>query len=117
MRLPRLGPLPLRLALQVVASRQINPTSPCFSGTIYPSYSAIMPTEFPNRTNPQPALMGDNGLNEDQAKSHIEAKEYSISGLQKHNRRVWRGKATVKDGRSVAVILDLEGNIYSEFNP
>jgi hypothetical protein len=77
-----------------------------------------MPTEFPNRTNPQPALSGANGLNEDQAKSHIKAKEYSnISGLQKHNRGVWRGKATVKDGRSVAVILDLEGNIYSELNP
>ena len=78
-----------------------------------------MPTEFPNRTNPQPALSGANGLNEDQAKSHIEAKEYSnISGLQKHNRGVWRGKkATVKDRRSVAVILDLEGNVYSELNP
>jgi hypothetical protein len=77
-----------------------------------------MPTEFPNRTNPQPALLGANGLNEDQAKSHIEAKEYSnISGLQKDNRGVWRGKATVKDGRSVAVILDLEGNVHSELNP
>jgi len=94
-----------------------NPTSPCYTGTMYPSYSAIAPIEFPNRTNPQ-ALPGADSLNEDQAKLRIEAKGYSdVSGLQKDNHGIWRGKATMKDGRSVAVILDLEGNIYSEWYP
>jgi hypothetical protein len=48
----------------------------------------------------------------------IEAKGYAnVSGLQKDDRGIWRGNATMKDGRSVVVIFDLEGNIYSELNP
>ena len=95
-----------------------NRTSPCYSGTIYPSYSAIMPSESPNSTNSQTALLGADSLNEDQAKLRIEGKGYlNVSGLQKDNHGIWRGKATMKDDRSVAVILDLEGNIYSELNP
>jgi hypothetical protein len=94
-----------------------NPTSSCYTGTAYPSYSAIEPFEFPNRAN-RPALPGSDSLNEDQTKLRIEAKGYSnVSGLQKDNRGIWRGSATLKDGRSVAVILDLEGNIYSEWYP
>jgi hypothetical protein len=94
-----------------------NPTSPCYTGTRYPSYSAIEPFEFPKATNRQ-ALPGANSLNEDQAKLRIEAKGYSnVSGLQKDNHGIWRGKATLKDGRPVLVILDLEGNIYSELSP
>jgi hypothetical protein len=94
-----------------------NPTSPCYTGTAYPSYSAIEPFEFPNATNRQ-ALPGAERLSEDQAKVRIEAKGYlNISGLQKDNRGIWHGKATLKDGRPVAVILDLDGNIYSELAP
>lgn len=94
-----------------------NPTSPCYSGTIYPSYSAIEPTEFPVKTNREAALLDANSLNEDQAKSRIEAKGYlNVTRLQKDSRGIWRGEATMKDGRPVFVILDLEGNIYSELN-
>ena len=98
-------------------SSSFNPTSPCYTGTVYPSYSAIAPYEFPSTTNRR-ALPGAGSLNENQAKLRIEAKGYSdVSGLQKDNHGIWRGKATVKDGRSVVVILDLEGNIYSEWYP
>jgi hypothetical protein len=94
-----------------------NPTSPCYTGTQYPSYSAIAPFEFPKEPNRQ-ILPGANSLNEDQAKLRIEAKGYSnVSGLQKDNQGTWRGKATLKDGRSVIVVLDLEGNIYSQLSP
>ena len=98
-------------------SSSFNPTSPCYTGTAFPSYSAIGPEEVPNGPIRR-TLPGSDSLNEDQAKSRIEAKGYSnLSGLQKDNRGIWRGKATMKDGRSVAVILDLEGNIYSELYP
>jgi hypothetical protein len=94
-----------------------NPTSPCYTGTKYPSYSAIEQFEFPNRTDGQ-TLRGANSFNEDQAKLRIEGKGYlNVSGLQKDNHGIWRGKATMKNGRSVAVILDLDGNIYSEWYP
>jgi len=99
------------------ARSSYNPTSPCYSGTAYPSYSAIEPFEFPNATNRQ-ALPGADSLNRDQAKLRIEAKGYlNVSELQKDNHGIWRGKATMKNGRSVAVILDLDGNIYSEWYP
>ena len=91
-----------------------NPTSSCYTGTPYLSYSAIEPLEFPNTTNRR-AMPGADSLNEDQVKLRIEAKGYAnVSGLQKDYHGIWRGKGTMKDGRSVAVILDLEGNIYSE---
>jgi Peptidase propeptide and YPEB domain len=91
-----------------------NPTSPCYTGTPYPSYSAIEPFKFPDQTN-RPTLPGSASLDEDQAKLRIEAKGYlNIFKLEKDKRGIWRGNAAMKDGRSVEVTLDLEGNIYSE---
>lgn len=95
----------------------LNPTSPCYSGTPYLSYSALAPPESPDRTILRDALLGAKHLNEDQARSRIQAKGYAdVYGLQRDSRGVWRGRATMKDGRSVVVVLDLEGNIYSELN-
>jgi hypothetical protein len=90
-----------------------NPESLCYSGTIYPSYSALGPFEFP-KTYPKPT---SESLNEEEAKLRIEAKGYlDVHGLEKDKRGIWRGKATLQDGRSVGVTLDLEGNIYSELS-
>jgi hypothetical protein len=93
-----------------------NPTSPCYFDSMNPSlysYSAMMPIET---TNPLAAVLPASSLN--QAKLRIKAKGYSnISELQKDSRGIWRGKATMKDGRPVIVILDLEGNVYSELKP
>jgi hypothetical protein len=96
----------------------INPSSPCYSGNIYLFYSAIPPIELSNMETRKVALLGANSLDEQEARSRIEAKGYSnVAALQKDNHRIWRGKATMKDGRSVTVILDLQGNIYSELRP
>jgi hypothetical protein len=93
-----------------------NPNSPCYSGTPYPSYSAFEPPEVPNPRN-RTALPGSASLNGDQAKLRIEAKGYlNVSGLEKDKHGIWRGQAALKDGRTVDVILDLEGNIYSELS-
>ena len=94
-----------------------NPTSPCYSGSPYPSYSAIEPLEFPHQRR-RAYLPGAANLNESEARRRIEAKGYlEVSGLVQDRRGVWRGRAKLKDGRSVDVILDLEGNIYSEWGP
>lgn len=91
-----------------------NLSSPCFSGTPYPSYSAVGPLELPKSTNPAAAL-GSASLDADQAKQRIEAKGYqNVSGLMQDLRKIWRGQASMKDGSPVNVILDLEGNVYSE---
>src|ERR1700751_4457388 len=92
-----------------------NPTSSCYTGTPYTSYSAIEPFTSPSQKST--SSPGSLTLDEDQAKSRIEAKGYlNVSRLEKDPRGIWRGKATLKDGRSVDVILDLEGNIYSELS-
>jgi Peptidase propeptide and YPEB domain len=92
-----------------------NPTSPCYTGTPYLVYSAIEPFEFPNPTN-RAALPGSASLDEEQAKLQIEAKGYlDVSNLEQDSRGIWRGNATMKDGRRVDVTLDLAGNIYSEW--
>ena len=92
-----------------------NPTSPCYSGTPYPTYSALEPREF--LTPRRAGFPGAASLSEEEAKSRIESKGYlEISRLEKDKRGIWRGKANLRDGRSVDVILDLEGNIYSELS-
>jgi hypothetical protein len=94
-------------------SSSFNPTSPCFTGNPYPSYSALEPFDFPSQT--KKSSSGPSTIDEDEAKSRIEAKGYlDVSRLEKDARGVWRGNATIEDGRSVDVTLDLEGNIYSE---
>jgi hypothetical protein len=91
-----------------------DPASPCYSGTIYPSFSAVTPFEFPKGPTPKAGRPSSETLHENQAKSLIEGKGYlDVSHLEKDRRGIWRGKATMEDGRSVDVTLDLEGNIYS----
>jgi hypothetical protein len=73
-----------------------------------------MPFESPERKSLR-ELQGADHLDEDQAKFRIETKGYfNVAGLQKDSHGIWRGKATMKDGGPVGIVLDLEGNIYSE---
>jgi hypothetical protein len=74
----------------------------------------LEPFEFPKPTN-RPASPGSASLDEDQARLRIEAKGYvNVSKLERDIRGIWRGKAAMSDGRPVDVVLDLDGNIYSE---
>jgi hypothetical protein len=90
-----------------------NPSSPCYSGTIYPSYSAVAPFEFP-KSNPKAMSKGSDSLYQDEAQLRIEEKGYSdVTNLDKDSRGIWRGNARLEDGRAVDVTLDLAGNVYS----
>jgi hypothetical protein len=45
----------------------------------------------------------------------MRAKGYEqVAELRKDDRGIWRGKTTLEDGRPATVILDLDGNIYSQ---
>ena len=63
--------------------------------------------------NPGAPVAGANSFTEGQAKSRIESDGFSnVTGLNKDDNGVWRGKA-MKDGKSVDVSLDFQGNIVA----
>jgi opacity protein-like surface antigen len=63
--------------------------------------------------NPGAPVSGANSFTEGQAKSRIESNGYTnVSGLLKDDQGVWRGMA-MKDGRSVNVSLDFQGNVVT----
>jgi hypothetical protein len=65
-------------------------------------------------TNPGAPVAGANSFTEGQAKSRIESSGYSnVSDLKKDDSGVWRGKA-MKDGKSVNVGLDFQGNVVAQ---
>jgi hypothetical protein len=67
----------------------------------------------PNTMNPKAPVPGANSFTEGQAKSRIESNGFSnVSALQKDADGVWRGKA-MKNGASVNVGLDFQGNVVS----
>ena len=73
-----------------------------------PNNPAVKITEG---NNPGAPVTGANSFTEAQAKSRIEAQDYrNVSALQKDERGIWRGTA-MKDGRSVAVSVDYQGNV------
>ena len=63
--------------------------------------------------NPGAPVAGANSFTEGQAKSRIESSGYAeVSDLKKDDAGVWRGKAK-KDGKSVDVGLDFQGNVVA----
>jgi hypothetical protein len=75
-----------------------------------PGNRAINTEGANNSTAP---IAGANSFTESQAKSHIEAGGYSnVTGLKKDDNGVWRGKA-MKDGKSLAVSVDFQGNVIA----
>jgi hypothetical protein len=64
--------------------------------------------------NPGAPAAGANSFTEGQAKSRIESNGYAnVSELRKDDQGVWRGKA-MKDGKSVTVSLDFQGNVTAQ---
>ena len=67
--------------------------------------------DTPMKAVPGAPLAGANSFTESQAKARIEANGFSnVSGLKKDDGSIWRGTA-MKDGKSVSVALDYQGNI------
>lgn len=64
-----------------------------------------------DQNNSNAPVSGRNSFTEGQAKSRIEAAGYSnVSGLQKDDNGVWRGKAD-KAGTKTDVSVDFQGNV------
>ena len=71
-------------------------------------------TDHADSHNAAAPVPGKNSFTEAQARDRLEQHGYSaVSGLQLDNDQIWRGTAT-KDGRSVKVALDYQGNIVGQ---
>ncbi len=65
----------------------------------------------PDQNNAGNPVAGKNSFTESQAKSRIEARGFSnVSQLTLDSQGIWRGTA-VKDGKTVQVSLDYQGNV------
>jgi hypothetical protein len=96
------------IAVVLAASGAFAQNPPANDG---PNNKAINST---NENNPGAPVAGANSFTEGQAKSRIESKGYTnVSGLKKDTKGVWRGTA-MRDGKSVDVSLDFEGNIVAQ---
>jgi hypothetical protein len=63
--------------------------------------------------NPNAPVVGANSFTEGQARSRIEAKGFeNVSGLQKDDAGVWRGKAS-QGGKTINVSVDFQGNVVA----
>ena len=95
------------IALVLAASGALAQNPPANDG---PNNKAI---NSKNENNPGAPVAGANSFTEGQAKSRIESKGLSnVSGLKKDDKGVWRGTA-MRDGKSVDVSLDFEGNVVA----
>src|SRR5438045_2571073 len=75
-----------------------------------PQNSAINSSDSSNRQVNAP-VAGRNSFTEGEAKSRIEKMGFSnVSSLKKDDNGVWRGRA-MKDGKTVDVSLDYQGNV------
>jgi uncharacterized protein YdeI (BOF family) len=95
------------LALALTGAAALAQTPPAQSG---PNNPAVNTTGTNNANNP---VAGANSFTEGQAKSRIETDGYiNVRELKKDDHGVWRAKA-MKDGKSIDVSLDFQGNVVA----
>lgn len=98
-------PIVLAAAVTFIAGPSLAQNPPAQSG---PNNSAVNSS---GRNNSEAPVAGRNSFTEGQAKSRIEAAGYSdVSGLQKNQDGIWRGKAR-KGEHQTEVSLDFQGNV------
>ena len=95
------------LAGPALAQQAQHHNPPAASG---PGNEAIRSGDGNTATAP---VEGRNSFTEGQARSRIEANGFSsVSELRKDDTGIWRGRA-VRDGRTVDVSLDFQGNVIA----
>lgn len=78
-----------------------------------PAPAAVTTTAAPSRTTEAP-VAGANSFTEGQARARIEERGFGqVTDLKKDDKGIWRATA-MKDGKSVSVALDYQGNIVSQ---
>jgi len=78
-----------------------------------PTPPAVSTTSGDSQTTAAP-VAGSNSFTASEAKDRLQSHGYTnVSALMKDGQSIWRGKA-VKDGKSVDVSVDFQGNIVPQ---
>ncbi|MCA1494640.1 PepSY domain-containing protein [Sinorhizobium alkalisoli] len=94
-------------ALGAVATTALAQTAPSPDGNT-PAIAT------PDTQNPAAPVEGANSFTEAQAKARIEEAGYTdVAGLKLDEKGVWQATA-MKDGKSVSVALDYQGNVTAQ---
>ncbi len=98
------------LGLTIVSTVAVAQTAPLSNSTTPP---AISMSKGDSGTTAAP-VAGANSFTESEARDRLEKHGYSnVTDLKKDDKSIWRGTAT-KDGKSVGVSLDYQGNISTD---
>jgi len=101
----------LTLGAMGVALAQTSAPAPA---PVNPPAAPAAATPVPSSSATVPPVPGANSFTEGEARSRIESNGYTgVTNLQKDSQGIWRGKA-MKDGKSVAVSLDVQGHVVAE---
>lgn len=88
--------------------------SPAFAQTQATPNGDTPAVVTPETTNPTAPVEGANSFTEEQATARIVDAGYTnVSDLKLDDKGLWRGTA-MKDGVSLTVVLDYQGNVTSE---
>ncbi|WP_018236794.1 PepSY domain-containing protein [Ensifer sp. BR816] len=101
--------------LTVVAAALIGAAATVAFAQTTPSSEGSTPAiATPDTQNPAAPVEGANSFTEAQAKERIEAAGYAdVTGLKLDDKGVWQATA-MKDGKSVSVALDYQGNVTAQ---
>jgi hypothetical protein len=78
-----------------------------------PTPPAVSTTSADSQTTAAP-VAGANSFTESEAKTRLQSHGYTnVGALSKDSQSIWRGKA-MKDGKSVDVAVDFQGNIVPQ---
>lgn len=94
----------------VIASGSALAQAPTSNSTTPP---AIATAKGDSNTTAAP-VAGKNSFTEGEVRDRLEKHGYTaVSGLMKDDQSIWRGTA-MKDGKSVAIAVDYQGNIVAK---
>lgn len=103
-------PLAVLAGVAALSTTALAQSAPMSNSSTPP---AVVTSKGDSNTTAAP-VAGENSFTKTQARERLEKHGYSqVSDLQKDDKSVWRGTA-VKDGKTVNVSLDYQGNISAQ---
>ena len=101
-------------SIPIIAAAAALVTASVFAADLTPTAPHNPAVKTTTGNNPGAPVAGANSFTQGEARSRIAARGFTkISALKKDKNGIWHGKA-LKDGTTVNVSLDYEGNVVTQ---